>query len=250
MTNPGLFDYIALAAILILPIVEWRWYGPRCLRGIRARVPGARGRVYRAEVIALWVVTFCVMGLWIAKARPWGALRLGASSTLRLGGGLLGAAIIIALFVLQMQKVQKALVRPRAVASLREKFAPLELVVPATDGERRGFWLLSVTAGICEELIYRGFVLWLITEWGGLIAGIIVSSAIFGLMHIYLGVAQVPRTALMGLLFALIVVASGSLWPAMIIHAAIDLSSGEIGFRVGQAAASLPTPEAEPPLTS
>jgi hypothetical protein len=248
MTTAGIFDYVLLAVILILPIVEWLWYGPRCIRAIRTRVPGARGRLYRAEVIALWAVTLCVLGLWTAKARPWGGLHLGASSALRFASGLLVAAIIVALFVLQMQKVQKALRRPRAVAKLREKFASVELVVPETDRERRGFWLLSVTAGICEEVIYRGFLLWLITPWDGLIAAILVSTAAFGFMHIYLGVAQVPRTAIIGFVLALVVVASGSLWPAIIIHTAIDLTSGEAGFRVTQA--SLANASAAAPLTS
>lgn len=239
MVNARMFDYILLAVIVILPLVEWLWYAPRCYRGIRAGMSGARGRLYRAEVVALWAVTFGVLALWIAKARPWGRLYLGAISALRFGSGLLIAAIIVALFVWQMQKVREALQRPRAVAKLREKLASVELIVPATDAERRGFWLLSVSAGICEEVIYRGFVLWLITAWAGLIVGIIISTAMFGFMHIYLGVAQVPRTAIIGLVLALIVVASGSLWPAMIIHAAIDLNSGEIGFRVGRAAAAI-----------
>ncbi len=66
----------------------------------------------------------------------------------------------------------------------------------------------------------------------------ILSSIVFGCAHIYLGVAQVPRTAIVGFMLALIVVAAGSLWPAIAIHAALDLSSGEIGFRVGRAAAA------------
>ena len=247
MTNAGIFDYVLLALILILPLVEWLWYGPRCARAIRERVSGARGRLYRAEVIALWAVTFGVLALWIAEARPWGSLHLGASSALRLACGLFVAAIIVVLLVLQMQKVQKTLQRPRAVAKLREKFASVDLVVPETDRERRGFWLLSVTAGICEEVIYRGFLLWLFTAWAGVLAAILISSAVFGFMHIYLGVAQVPRTAIVGFVLALVVVASGSLWPAMVIHAAIDLSSGEIGFRVARASLAITNP---PPLTS
>lgn len=243
-----MFDYALLAVILILPIYYWRWYFPRCVRAIRTNVPGARGRIYRAEVTALWVVTFCVLGLWIAKARPWDRLYLGASSALRFGSGLLIAAILVVLLVLQMREVQKALARPKAVERLREKFASLGPIIPETDGERRGFWLLSVTAGICEEIIYRGFLVWLITAWAGLIAAILISSAIFGFMHIYLGVAQVPRTAIIGLVLALVVVASGSLWPAMLIHAAIDLTSGEMGFHVGQATGAMP--ETAQPLTS
>lgn len=139
MANPGLFDYVLLAVILLLPLVEWLWYAPRCLRAIHAGVSDARGRIYRAEIIALCVVTFCVLGVWIAKARPWGGLYLGTSSALRFGSGLLVAAIIVALLVLQMRKVQKALQRPRAVAKMRERFVSTELMAPATEAERRGF---------------------------------------------------------------------------------------------------------------
>lgn len=247
MTNAGVIDYVLLAVILLLPLVEWLWYGPRCARAIRERVSGARGRLYRAEVIALWAVTLCILALWIAKARPWGLLQLGAISALRFGSGSLLAAIIVALLVLQMQKVQKALQRPRAVANLCEKLASLELVIPATDAERKGFWLLSVSAGICEEVIYRGFLLWLFTAWAGLFAAILVSTAAFGFMHIYLGEAQVPRTAIIGFVLALLVVASGSLLPAMVFHAALDLSSGEIGFHVAQASLAITDPS---PFTS
>ncbi|HEV2340320.1 MAG TPA: CPBP family intramembrane glutamic endopeptidase, partial [Candidatus Acidoferrales bacterium] len=113
--------------------------------------------------------------------------------------------------------------------------------------DRHWFWLLSITAGICEEIIFRGFLMWLISVWTGVIFAAIISSVIFGLEHVYLGVAQVPRIALLGLGFVIVVLISGSLLPAMVIHATMDLSSGEISFRVAQA--SLATTTA-PPLTS
>lgn len=238
MANPGSLDYLVLAAILIEATFEWQWYWPRCVRAIRARVPGARERFYRKTATAEWIVTLYVLGLWIAKGRPWGALRLGFSGPSRSGIGFSVAAIIVALFVLQARKVRNALKHPKAVAQLREKLAFADPLIPETNGERRGFWLLSMTAGICEEILFRGFLIWLITAWLGLVAAVILSSIVFGCAHIYLGVAQVPRTAIVGLVLALIVVASGSLWPAMVIHAAVDLSSGEIGFRVGRAAAA------------
>jgi len=72
---------------------------------------------------------------------------------------------------------------------------------------------------------------------------VLISSAIFGFGHIYLGLIQVPRTAALGVIFALIVLASGSLWPAIILHAALDLNSGDLGFR---ALASDPASSTDP----
>jgi len=45
-----------------------------------------------------------------------------------------------------------------------------------------------------------------------------------------------PRTALVGLFLAVVVVLTKSLWPAILIHAAIDFSSGELGFAISRAA--------------
>ena len=232
----GFFDYIVVALFVLREIFESRWHWPRCVQAIRARVPGARSRAYFTTIIALWMFTLFVLALWIVTARPWTALWLGPAAPWRLGIGISAAAIAITFFVLQGQKVQKALVRPRAVASLRKQLEFANVLGPETSGERREFWLVSFTAGICEEILFRGFLMWLIAQWTGLIAAVILSSILFGCAHIYLGTALASKVAIVGLLFALVVVASGSLWPAMVIHAAMDLSSGEISFRVAQAA--------------
>ena len=248
MGKPDVFDYAVFVVLLASSLFDWLWYWPRCVRAIRARVPGARGRLYRDEIIALWAVTLWVLGLWIARARPWSALWLGSAVPWRLGIGFFVAAIIVGLLLLQARKVQKALTRPKAVASLRNQFSFADPLVPRTSGERRGFWLLSITAGICEEILFRGFLMWFIATWTGLVAAVVISSLLFGCAHIYLGTAHVPKTAIVGLLLALVVVASGSLGPAIVIHAAVDLNAGELGFRVGQAAGT--PPEAAMPLTN
>ena len=247
--KPGILDYAVVVLFVLREIIESRWYWPRHVQAIRARVPGARSRAYLTAIIALWLFTLFVITLWIEGSRPWNALRLGHAAPWRLGIGILAAATVIVFFMLQGRKVQKALTRPKAVASLRKQLEFANVLAPETSGERRGFWLLSFTAGICEEILFRGFLMWLIAQWTGLVAAVILSSILFGCAHIYLGTAYVPKVAIVGLLFALVVVASGSLWPAIVIHAAMDLSSGEISFRVARAASA--TVEAAPaPVTS
>jgi len=245
--RPGVLDYAVVVLFLLREIFELRWHWPRCVQAIRARVPGARSRMYLATIIALWIFTLLVLTLWIVRARPWSALWLGSVVPWRLSIGVVAAAIAVAFFLVQLRKVQKALVRPKAVASLRKQLEFANDLAPETSSERRGFWLLSITAGVCEEILFRGFLMWLITEWTGLIAAVIISSILFGCLHIYLGAAYVPKVTIVGLMFALVVVASGSLWPAIVIHAAMDLSSGEISFRVAQASANISEPQ---PATS
>ncbi|HKF50866.1 MAG TPA: CPBP family intramembrane glutamic endopeptidase [Candidatus Acidoferrales bacterium] len=165
---------------------------------------------------------------------------LGSVGPWRLSAGIAVAAATIAFLGLQMRKLQKALARPKAVARLREQLQFANSLAPETNNERRGFWLLSITAGVCEEFLFRGFLMWLIAASTNLLAAVIISSILFGCVHVYLGAAHVPKAAMVGLLLALFVVASGSLWPAIVIHTALDLNGGEISFRVTQAAAAIP----------
>lgn len=86
--------------------------------------------------------------------------------------------------------------------------------MPQNVREHRLFTLVSITAGICEELIYRGFVMWVLSTYTG-----------------------VWTTALLqAVVFAVIALAAGSLVPGMVAHAIMDAVSGDIGLRVHQAA--------------
>ena len=51
--------------------------------------------------------------------------------------------------------------------------------------------------------------------WGAAI----VTSLLFGFGHIYQGVANVPKVALVGGIFAGLYILAGSLWLPMILHA-------------------------------
>jgi membrane protease YdiL (CAAX protease family) len=228
MGSHVMLDHVLFAAIFIAwPLAEWLWYYPRSVRSIEAGVPGARARIYRNILLPEWGFTACVIALWVARGRPWSALRLGFVTPPRLAMGLALAAAFLGLLWVQRRAL---IVRPDRLARLRGKLGQVEILLPRTPGERRGFALVSITAGICEELLFRGFLMSYFAGWG-LVAAVAVSSLFFGFAHIYQGMPSVPRTGIVGLVLALIVVAAGSLWPAIIIHAAIDLNSGDLGFR-------------------
>ena len=93
------------------------------------------------------------------------------------------------------------------------------------------FSLLAVSAGFCEEVVYRGFMLWFAAMWIGLVPALIVTSILFGCAHVYLGGKHVVRTAIVGLCFGGIALASASLWPVIVIHALVDLIGADISFR-------------------
>jgi membrane protease YdiL (CAAX protease family) len=96
-------------------------------------------------------------------------------------------------------------------------------LVPRGTREVVLWMLLSMTAGICEEVIFRGYLqrqLAALTRnvW----AGIVVSGLIFGSAHGYEGAGRMMLVGLYGMLFGLLAYFRRSLRPGMIAHAFHD----------------------------
>jgi len=102
--------------------------------------------------------------------------------------------------------------------------------------------LLCVTAGFCEEVIFRGYFQRQFTTltksaWGGIIA----QAVIFGGSHAYEGWKQMVRIAVFGFLFGLLVLWRKSLRPGMMAHFAQDSVAGVLGrWALKHAAAAMP----------
>ena len=120
---------------------------------------------------------------------------------------------------------KKVKARPRKYASA-EALKPMMWFLPATANERRWFALASVTAGICEELLFRGFLLRYlhIVPWRlPLTAALVVAAVIFALQHLYQGAVGSAVTGVIGLLLSLLFLLTGNLLAPMVLHAVTDL---------------------------
>jgi len=85
----------------------------------------------------------------------------------------------------------------------------------------------AVTAGVCEEIIYRGLLFFLLQSVFINIPTslvLIVSSVLFGCGHIYQGVSGIARTAVIGLIFGLLFLATGSLILPIFLHFFSDIA--------------------------
>jgi len=99
-------------------------------------------------------------------------------------------------------------------------------LLPRTRSERRLFALVGVTAGVCEEWLYRGFFLAVVAAAApGLpAAGLVVVAALaFGLAHAYQGRSGILTTGVLGGLLAAVYLSTGSLLLPVLLHAVIDL---------------------------
>jgi len=76
--------------------------------------------------------------------------------------------------------------------------------------------LIAVLPGICEEITHRGLLMRGFASRVGILRAIMLSSVLFGLMH--LNVVQAFYAMILGYLMALAVMATRNIWPAIIIH--------------------------------
>lgn len=87
--------------------------------------------------------------------------------------------------------------------------------------------LISLTAGICEEITFRGYLQKQLSAWTGSIpAGLLLSAAVFGAGHIYQGSKSAVVIAVYGALFGILAETRKSLRPGMMAHAWHDGFSG------------------------
>jgi uncharacterized protein len=103
----------------------------------------------------------------------------------------------------------------------------LGFLVPGTPLELIVWCLLSITAGICEEIIFRGY---LQRQFGAftrsLLGGLILSAIVFGAAHGYEGGPRMLLVGVYGLLFGVLAWWRKSLRPGMIAHAWHDAFAG------------------------
>lgn len=99
-------------------------------------------------------------------------------------------------------------------------------LLPRTAEERRLFTVVGLTAGICEEWLYRGFFLAVVAAVAGDLPSwvlVVIAAVAFGLAHAYQGRAGVVLTGVLGGVMAALYVGTGSLLLPVLLHAAIDL---------------------------
>jgi uncharacterized protein len=90
---------------------------------------------------------------------------------------------------------------------------------------------VSVSAGFCEELVFRGyfqkqFEVFTRSKWFALL----LQAALFGIAHGYQGLQACVKIALFGALYGLLALWRGSLRPGMIAHGGSDILSGIFGI--------------------
>ncbi|MBO0779740.1 MAG: CPBP family intramembrane metalloprotease [Ktedonobacteraceae bacterium] len=132
---------------------------------------------------------------------------------------------VFLLFILGTVIGYRVLIRdPEQYKSIEEEVAVK--LLPTSPGERWLWVVAAVTAGVCEEVLYRGFLYYyfnLLFPGINALLLILLSGLIFGLGHFYQGRQGVLITGAMGALLMAAFVTTGSLFIPIVIHVLVDL---------------------------
>lgn len=236
----NLTDHVLVSILVLgLPALAMRDYR-QLRRALQRGHDRARARAYWKVHVEQWGLVLVLALHWWMQSRPWSELGLGpgAVAPWRV---LVGSAVVVAAvaFLLVQQRQVSEVAETRE--ALREQMESLKEMLPHSPGELRLFRSVSVTAGICEELLYRGFLLAYLGLFVSAWIAVPVAALVFGLAHAYQGGWGILKTGAIGLVMALLYLLTGSLLQPVILHVAIDWINGEMAYEViardGEAAA-------------
>jgi membrane protease YdiL (CAAX protease family) len=229
LTPTALDHPIALLLAIGAPLYGarvWRAF----IRAVAAGEPGARLREYRWTIMLEWGLVLLVMVAWGIAQRPAGTLGLQFPDGRHLFWGAGLTVLALGVLWLQWRAVQGK--SAEELAPLRAQMEPMGALLPQTPTEHRLFRWVALTAGTAEEILYRGYLMWYFGALLGLWPGVVAAVLAFAAGHAYQGTTGVLKTGVVGALLAGLYLLGGSLlWP-MLLHVAIDLQGGALGFRL------------------
>jgi membrane protease YdiL (CAAX protease family) len=221
-------------AVLVEPI--WGWVEYRRLVARRDSDPRALVRMYRIFIATLWpAAALAFLAVALSPGLDLAAIGVRAP---RLDGFVLGLSVsgAIALVV--------SSVRLRADAREGKPIAGLDAyaaLLPRTREERWYAAASALTAGICEEVVYRGLF---IAAFVGLFqlpitAAAIASVVVFTLGHVYQGWRGMLGVGVLAGILTVVYLRTGSLLLPVALHALVDLRALLV-IRPAAASASSP----------
>lgn len=228
MTTLSDLIFVALFAA-VAPIVDYSLFWPAHRRLAEADPKFARRWLWASAIANLWTLTAFGAALWLAFGRPWSSLGFTVPD-----GWRLWTAIGFIAFVTSYYSVAAVSVARDAAAraALRKQFGPVAVILPRTNSDLVWFGGVSLTAGFCEEFLYRGWFIWTFAPWLGWWGAAALSLPFFAVAHLYQGWSGVLRTGIAGAVLTLVVAAFDSLWPAIALHAIMDLGAGVLAWLV------------------
>jgi len=200
--------------LLVAPWMAYRSY--RKAQRETAIDPLAKVRLFRRVVRKQWLLIAIICGLWLFGGIP--GAQIGIRSPYSWPITLGASVAMLGFFAWSSFRL-----RTKA-ETVREKMKDRGgAMLPGSIEELRWFAMMSLGAGIAEELLCRGFLFYYlslhiprINNW----ELVLLTSLFFGLAHLYQGWKGILVTGVAGVILSGLYVLTGSLFLPALVHIA------------------------------
>lgn len=199
--------------------------------------------IYISGSFSLFLMGMIVAIEWLFSKRPLAELGLTQPANFNAWWWIAGGFIII-----YAADAFTTVASKKGLENAKDNWKKRTPFLPTKNSELPEYVLLCFSAGVFEELIYRGFLVtytWFLfdgVEYRELLA-VVLPAFVFSVAHFYQGSKAVLKIFILSLFFGYLFILSGSLLVVMILHFLVDLVGGLLTIKYIQPREESVTPE-------
>ncbi|MDQ0232181.1 CPBP family intramembrane glutamic endopeptidase [Metabacillus malikii] len=190
-----------------------------------------RTKYYKDIMIGLWLPAIVILIVVALSPLSYSSIGITMPTFNTSALGKWPSIVILVLFLVYVVALIYQFILLKMSEQFRQKVAsqfesmPYQEILPQSPHEKKLWGYVSLTAGVTEEIIYRGFLLFVFIELFPELSvwlHVVLAGILFGLAHTYQGISGVVRTAIVGIFFGLIYFVFESIIPLIIFHFLLD----------------------------
>jgi len=232
LISPSIADHVVMVIMgIILPVFAITQAQPE----MEEEEFDTQGKVdlYYSNGLTMWVLTLIISFVWFFSGRP--LYEIGFEFP-QFNGSLWVILTIGFMAIYGLDAWNEVRTEEKREAT-KEHFKENVPFLPTSNLELQHFAILSLTAGFCEEVIFRGyFIQYFLSFTGtsplGLFIAIALPGVIFALSHLYQGWKAVAKIMVLAIVFGYIFMETQSIWIVVILHFLVDFIGGYMAMRL------------------
>ena len=200
------------------------------------------------QILFIGLATFVIARLHVVKQSMRGFLRLNwtEKTPRHLGYGAV-LVVVVQPVIIYLGYLNSLLPIPEIFSEMQmSQYEMIENFLTSEGVLLFGLFHIALVPSLCEEVLFRGYILRAFEKSWGIVAGVVVSGIIFGMFHLQLG--NILPLATLGILLGLMTWLSGSIWPAVLAHFINNGSAVVLGVNFPELLFSDISAESLPPV--
>ena len=225
---------IALLCWICLGWPIYSFYAVRAYPVERLReMPNARMNAYTFSMIQLWTICLAILAIWSWADRDF--KELGFQHALNGVTGIVWGLVVIGI-ALTFRQYHRVKTHPPTRDKLARELDAIgdytKFLMPESQAEYGRAMMVALTAGITEEIIFRGYLIWALSLWIHPWAAGLASVTLFVILHLYQNKTGLIQVALFAAITTGLFLACGSLYPVIALHIMVDVINLSLGRHV------------------